>query len=159
MNLNDDIGENETIFDEHPEGDILMDIIIDDKASIDLNKLRNYLMITPGSTYSKDAANIATEKFTELFGGHGFSFFSEILDPASEQSDMINKNVAIAIWEAAVMLFIPIHTLKIPKVKVSSEKYSTVPKSDTTSMQTSAEPATIAGLAIGRLTFQNLLLP
>ena len=95
MNLNDDIGENETIFDEHPEGDILMDIIIDDKANIDLNKLRNYLMITPGSTYSKDTANIATEKFTELFGGHDFSFFSEILDPASEQSDMINKNVEI----------------------------------------------------------------
>ena len=95
MNLNDDIGENETIFDEHPEGDILMDIIIDDKTKIDLNKLRNYLMITPGSTYSKDAANIATEKFTELFGGHDFSFFSEILDPASEQSDMINKNVEI----------------------------------------------------------------
>ncbi len=95
MNLNDDIDENETIFDEHPKGDILMDIIIDDKTKIDLNKLRNYLMITPGSTYSKDAANIATEKFTELFGGHDFSFFSEILDPASEQSDMINKNVEI----------------------------------------------------------------
>ena len=94
MNLND-IDENETIFDEHPKGDILMDIIIDDKTKIDLNKLRNYLMITPGSTYSKDAANIATEKFTELFGGHDFSFFSEILDPASEQSDMINKNVEI----------------------------------------------------------------
>ena len=75
MNLNDDIDENETILDEHPKGDILMDIIIDDKTKIDLNKLRNYLMITPGSTYSKDAANIATEKFTELFGGHDFSFF------------------------------------------------------------------------------------
>ena len=65
----------------------------------------------------------------------------------------------MAIWEAAVILFIPIHTLKIPRVKVSREKYSTVPKSDTTSIHTSAELAAMAGLAIGKLTFQNLLRP
>ena len=94
MNL-DDIIKGETIMDLHPKGDILMDIIINDKKNIDVNKLQEYLQITPGSTYSKDAANIATETFVELFGGNDYSFFSEILDPASEQSDMINKNVEI----------------------------------------------------------------
>jgi hypothetical protein len=81
----------------HPKGDVLTDIIIDNKNlnTEDLDKLRTYLDITPGSTYSKDAANIATETFVELFGGNDYSFFSEILDPASEQCDMINQNVEI----------------------------------------------------------------
>ena len=56
-------------------------------------------------------------------------------------------------WAAEVMLFIPIQTLKMPKVRVSKEKYSTVPKSDTTSIQTRANPAKIAGLARGRPTY------
>ena len=76
MNL-DDIIKGETIIDDHPDGDILMDIIINDKTNIDVNKLQEYLQITPGSTYSKDAANIATETFVELFGGNDYSFFSE----------------------------------------------------------------------------------
>ena len=46
----------------------------------------------------------------------------------------------------------PIQTLKIPKVRVSIEKYSTVPKSDTTSIHTKARPAKIAGLANGKPT-------
>ena len=53
---------------------------------------------------------------------------------------------------AEVMLFIPIQTLKIPKVRVSNEKYSTVPKSETTSIHTRAKPAKIAGLARGNPT-------
>ena len=91
------IDEGETIIDNHPKGDILTDIIIDNKNldAKDLTKLRNYLNITEGSTYSKDAANIATDKFIGLFGGNDYSFFSEILDPASEQCDMINKNTQI----------------------------------------------------------------
>ena len=56
-------------------------------------------------------------------------------------------------WAAEVMLFIPIQTLKMPKVRVSKEKYSTVPKSETTSIQTSANPAKMAGLARGRPTY------
>ena len=73
-----------------------MDIIINDKTNIDLKKLRDYLGIQEGkpTTYSKDAANIATEHFVTLFNGNDYSF-SEILDPASEQSDMVNENVQI----------------------------------------------------------------
>ena len=71
----------------------------------------------------------------------------------------INKKVNREICEAAVRLFIPIQTLNIPSVKVCIEKYSTVPKSDTTSIDTRATPAIIAGRPRGRLTFQNLLFP
>ena len=71
----------------------------------------------------------------------------------------MNKNVKTAICEAAVILFIPIQTLKIPSVKVSIEKNSTVPKSETTSIQTKAIPTTIAGLAKGKLNFQKSLYP
>ena len=52
----------------------------------------------------------------------------------------------------------PIQTLNIPNVRVSREKYSTVPKSEITSIHTSATPAEIAGRASGRLNPQNVLL-
>ena len=52
-----------------------------------------------------------------------------------------------AIWAAAVKLFIPSQILNIPRVIVSTVKYSTVPKSDNTSIKTSANPAIIAGRA------------
>ena len=96
-----------------------------------------------------------------------FSFFKETkvflllvswnllaaLDLISINSKEITKmNVIIDNWAAEVILFIPIHTLNIPKVRVSNEKYSTVPKSDTTSIQTNAKPAKIAGLANGKPT-------
>ena len=67
----------------------------------------------------------------------------------------INTNPTSDICAAATMLFIPSHTLKIPSVSVSTAKYSTVPKSDTTSISTSASPAVIAGRASGRPTAQN----
>ena len=71
----------------------------------------------------------------------------------------MKKNVKTAICEAAVILFIPIQTLNIPSVNVSIEKNSTVPKSETTSIQTNAIPTTIAGLANGKLKFQKSLCP
>ena len=74
---------------------------------------------------------------------------------STSKSNKIKMNVNVEICAAALILFIPIQTLKIPKVNVSNAKYSTVPKSDTTSMQTNAKPATIAGRAKGKLIFQN----
>ena len=59
------------------------------------------------------------------------------------------------ICAAATMLFMPSQTLNIPSVSVSTAKYSTVPKSDTTSIRTSASPAVMAGRARGRPTDQN----
>ena len=59
------------------------------------------------------------------------------------------------ICAAATMLFMPSQTLKMPRVIVSMAKYSTVPKSETTSISTSARPAMIAGRASGRPTVQN----
>tara|TARA_A100001015_G_C14526247_1_gene532320 strand:+ start:230 stop:529 length:300 start_codon:yes stop_codon:yes gene_type:complete len=72
---------------------------------------------------------------------------------------IIKIKVNTAICAAAVILFIPIHTLNIPKVRVCKEKYSTVPKSDITSILTRAKPTIMAGLANGRLRYQNVLLP
>ena len=77
----------------------------------------------------------------------------EALDLISINKSEITKiKVIIDNWAAEVILFIPIQTLNIPKVRVSNEKYSTVPKSDTTSIQTNAIPAKIAGLAKGKPT-------
>mgnify|MGYP007089762074 CR=1 FL=1 len=59
------------------------------------------------------------------------------------------------ICAAATILFMPSQTLKIPSVIVSTAKYSTVPKSDTTSISTSARPAVMAGRASGSPTDQN----
>ena len=67
-------------------------------------------------------------------------------------------NATNAIWEAATRLFIPSQTLNIPKVRVSTVKNSTVPKSEITSMHTKAKPAMIAGLAIGRPTWKKEFL-
>ena len=62
----------------------------------------------------------------------------------------MKMNASPAIWAAAVKLFIPNQMLKIPSVSVSTAKYSTVPKSDKTSIKTRAKPATTAGLAKDR---------
>ena len=81
------------------------------------------------------------------------------LDLISTSSNIrIKINVNVDICAAALILFIPIQTLKIPRVSVSNAKYSTVPKSDTTSIQTKANPATIAGRAKGKLTDQKIFL-
>ena len=64
----------------------------------------------------------------------------------------------MAICEAATKLFIPSQTLNLPRVKVSTVKNSTVPKSDITSMHTNAKPAMIAGLARGRPTEKKVFL-
>ena len=71
----------------------------------------------------------------------------------------INKKAKIESWAAADMSFIPNHTLKIPSVKVSRAKYSTVPKSDTTSIKTRDNPAIIAGLASGKAASKKIFLP
>ena len=70
-----------------------------------------------------------------------------------------NINKTDEICEAPDKLFIPSHTLKTPKVNVSSAKYSTVPKSDTVSINTRAKPAMIPGRASGKATLKKLLLP
>ena len=64
----------------------------------------------------------------------------------------MKTNESDAICAAAGKLFMPSQTLKMPSVRVSRAKYSTVPKSDTVSMSTRARPATIAGRASGRPT-------
>tara|TARA_Y100000739_G_C20568934_1_gene446754 strand:- start:39 stop:521 length:483 start_codon:yes stop_codon:yes gene_type:complete len=79
----------------------------------------------------------------------------EIISKANNEIIKIKQTVANC--AAAVILFIPIHTLNIPNVRVSREKYSTVPKSEITSMQTNAIPAEIAGRASGKLKPQNEL--
>ena len=73
--------------------------------------------------------------------------------------NMMKRNAHDAICAAAVRLFIPNHTLKIPRVNVSTAKYSTVPKSEIVSINTSAKPATIAGRAKGSATDQNIFRP
>ena len=74
---------------------------------------------------------------------------------SSTSKAIIKRNVKAAICVAAVKLFIPSQTLKMPSVSVSIAKYSTVPKSETVSIKTSANPATIAGRANGNATPQN----
>ena len=69
----------------------------------------------------------------------------------------MNTKATPAICAAAVKLFMPSQTLKMPSVSVSTAKYSTVPKSDTVSISTSASPATIAGRASGMPT-ENAML-
>ena len=51
----------------------------------------------------------------------------------------------------------PSQTLTMPRVSVSREKYSTVPKSDAVSIRTRASPAAIAGRASGRPTLRKRL--
>lgn len=95
-----DILAGENLLDKYPAGDLLVDIIINSKHDLDdttmLAKLRTYLGINKRD-YSKDAANINTNVFVNLFGKNDLSFFKEILDPASEQSDIVDENVRITI--------------------------------------------------------------
>lgn len=95
-----DILAGENLLDKYPASDLLVDIIVENKHDLDdatkLAKLRTYLGITQRD-YSKDAANINTGVFVNLFGKNDLSFFKEILDPASEQSDIVNANVRITI--------------------------------------------------------------
>jgi len=90
-----------SILQEYPEGDVLLDII---GNKTDFNKnasaIKTFLGINDNTdTYSKDSANIPTETFRQIFTSTGsttraidFSFFSEILDPSSEQSDIITTH-------------------------------------------------------------------
>ena len=95
-----DIPPGENLLDKYPAGDLLIDIIINNKHHLEdattLAKLQTYLGITKRN-YSKDAANINTQVFVNLFGKNDLSFFKEILDPASEQSDIVDENVRITI--------------------------------------------------------------
>jgi hypothetical protein len=95
-----DILAGENLLDKYPAGDLLIDIIVNDKLELEvatkLDKLRTYLGINQRD-YSKDAANINTQVFVNLFRKNDLSFFKEILDPASEQSDIVNENVRITI--------------------------------------------------------------
>ena len=95
-----DILAGENLLDKYPAGDLLVDIIINSKHDLDdttmLAKLRTHLGINKRD-YSKDAANINTNVFVNLFGKNDLSFFKEILDPASEQSDIVDENVRITI--------------------------------------------------------------
>jgi len=90
-----------SILEEYPEGDLLLYIIGDknqfhDKAS----DIKTFLGINDDTdTYSKDSANISTETFQKIFMPTGstdtiydYAFFSEILDPSSEQTDIITTN-------------------------------------------------------------------
>lgn len=90
--------ENESI--DTQVGDILVNIIgnkdmFKDKAIA----VRNFLGIPDYiNTYSKDAANISTETFQAIFNnGIDYSYFSEILDPASEQTDLLPANVKLTL--------------------------------------------------------------
>ena len=74
---------------------------------------------------------------------------------SSPNNPRMNKNPTEDICAAATRLFIPNHTLKMPRVMVGTAKYSTVPKSETTSIITNASPATMAGRANGNPTCQN----
>ena len=91
----------ESILEEYPEGDLLLDIIGNktdffNKASV----IKNFLGINDDTdTYSKDSANIPTATFQEIFKPtmhtdevYDYSFFSEILDPSPEQSDILTKH-------------------------------------------------------------------
>jgi len=95
-----DIPPGENLLVKYPAGDLLLDIIVNDKHGLadptTLAKLRTYLGITKRN-YSKDAANINTQVFVDLFDKYDLSFFKEILDPASEQSDIVDENVRITI--------------------------------------------------------------
>jgi hypothetical protein len=92
---------SKSILEEYPEGDLLLDIIGNktdffNKASV----IKDFLGINDDTdTYSKDSANIPTTTFQEIFKPtmptdevYDYSFFSEILDPSSEQSDILTTH-------------------------------------------------------------------
>ena len=76
-------------------------------------------------------------------------FLHKALVQAKQNTNVNPKNDNC---DAEAKLFIPSHRLKIPRVIVSTAKKSTVPKSETVSINTNDNPATIAGLARGKET-------
>ena len=90
-----------SILEEHPEGDLLLEIT-GHKKDFDANtrNIKTFLGINDETdTYSKDSANIDTKTFQKIFRPTGttdlvydYSFFSEILDPSSEQSNIITTH-------------------------------------------------------------------
>lgn len=90
--------ENERI--DTQVGDILVTIFgHKDMFMQKADAVKNFLGIPDSiNTYSKDAANISTETFQAIFNdGIDYSYFSEILDPASEQTDMLPANVKLTL--------------------------------------------------------------
>jgi len=86
-----------SILEEHPEGDVLLDIIGNKNAfHNNASGIKTFLGINDDTdTYSKDSANIPTKTFQQIFKPttthiddtvYDYSFFSEILDPSSEQT-------------------------------------------------------------------------
>ncbi len=90
--------ENESI--DTQVGDILVNIIGHKNMFMQkAEAVRKFLGIPDYiNTYSKDAANISTETFQAIFNnGIDYSYFSEILDGASEQSDMLPANIKLTL--------------------------------------------------------------
>lgn len=84
-------------------GDILVNIIgHKEKFMEKAAEVKTFLGIDT-TTYSKDAANLSTDTFRTIFQkddgelGIDFSYFSEVLDPASEQTDMNPANVKLTL--------------------------------------------------------------
>ena len=84
-------------------GDILINIIgHKEKFMEKAAEVKTFLGIDT-NTYSKDAANISTNTFRTIFQkddgelGIDYSYFSEIMDPASEQTDMNPANVKLTL--------------------------------------------------------------
>lgn len=84
-------------------GDILVNIIgHKEKFMEKAAEVKKFLGIGT-TTYSKDAANLSTDTFRTIFQndngelGIDFSYFSEVLDPASEQTDMNPANVNLTL--------------------------------------------------------------
>ena len=94
--------EKESIYKKYPKGDVLFKIAgKKEEFSGNVEKLRSFLDVGQGIYYSKDAANIKTEVFKDLFMKNNkdtdTSFFSELLDPATESSPLAKKNVQITL--------------------------------------------------------------
>lgn len=94
--------EKESIYKKYPKGDVLLKIVgKKEEFSENVQKLRSFLDVEQGIYYSKDAANIKTEVFKDLFQKNNkdtdTSFFSELLDPATESSPLAKKNVQITL--------------------------------------------------------------
>ena len=90
--------ENESI--DTQVGDILVNIIGHKTMFIQkAEEVKKFLGIPDYiNTYSKDAANISTDTFRAIFNnGIDYSYFSEILDPATEQTDMLPANVKLTL--------------------------------------------------------------
>ena len=90
-----------SILGEYPEGDLLLDITGNkDDFFNNAPIIKKFLGISEDTdTYLKDSANIPTTTFQEIFKPntmdendiiYDYSFFSEILDPSSEQTEIID---------------------------------------------------------------------